>query len=215
VTLETAQILLGLILETVLLAILLWRRVYATHPCFLINLAVGLVLDSIWFFLVHYAPQQELAFWAVQISVTLINTAAVLLEAAHTLQTNNPGKRPQSFLGIFFFLVAGFAIWLLSPWTPPSNITLLALFAVRMNQAFAISLLAGILGLVWWSNVEKLRWPSRTMHIINGLAFYAVIAVAVHLIHIHQALGPAYHIADQIAAASYLGSLSYWIYYFA
>jgi hypothetical protein len=99
----------------------------------------------------------------------------------------------------------------LAAWTVPQYFPILYKFYVHLQQAFAVLRVAFVLALVWWSSLLGMRWSDRELRIATGFGFYSIVALAVAILHTHQAVGPLYHWLDEVAAVSYLAALAYWI----
>lgn len=212
---ETIMVLLGILLQLLLVGVFFLREHYRQHPAFFVYLLLGPLTDLSVLISKIYMPEFYLQSFLAQQVATELMLGTVFFEVARSLYKSNRTKSPQYFLIVFLFLIAAFLIWHLSPWTPRENLAPIEYALLCLEQIFVTTLLSGILSLVWWSNFHRLRWPAMSFRIVAGLSIYAVTAISVQLIHMHQPLGPAYHLLDEIQAGSYLGTLSYWLYVFS
>jgi hypothetical protein len=84
------------------------------------------------------------------------------------------------------------------------------LYAILM-QLLAVLRGVFLLTLVWWSSLQRLRWPTRELRIVTGLGFYIVATLCVAILHTHNMGGMQYHWLDQLLVGGYLWTLSYWM----
>ena len=82
-------------------------------------------------------------------------------------------------------------------------------------QAFMILRILFFLVLAGCSQLLSIGWRDRELQIATGLGFYSLVSLAVWIRHTGQAMGPQYHLLDQMVAVSYVGSLAYWLVSFA
>jgi hypothetical protein len=88
-------------------------------------------------------------------------------------------------------------------------------FLARLQQSIAILRILFFMALAAGSHVLTIGWRDRELQVATGLGSFSLVSLAGSIIHSHQRLGLNYHVVDVIVAASYVGTLSYWLISFA
>jgi hypothetical protein len=87
---------------------------------------------------------------------------------------------------------------------------------VRVQETFAILRVVFFLVLAIASHWLAIGWRNRELQIATGLGLYSLGSLAGTLAHQYQSVGTLnYHRVDFAIAASYFGSLLYWVVSFA
>ncbi len=201
----------GLGVEALLALVLLGRRVGRSHPVFVFYILWSLCSDTAAILLERFWPGAYLEIYLFQASLDLLLRLAILVELGRSLQRHNRWRLPHRSIYLLLFALALVSLWGVPHWGIGSDLTLLGLILVRLQQFSAVVFLAAVLALICWSSLQTVRWPPPSLRIASGLGFYALVSLAVHLIHTRQTPGTAYHLLDEAAAASYLGVLVYWV----
>lgn len=214
-TLDSALQLAGLGLQAVLFALLIWRRVYRTLPVFFCYLVWCLCSDALAIVAVRWPPEVYLRFFLVNLTIDDLFLVAILIELGRAVLRHNRATAPGRFLLFFLFVLAGLLVFSLAKWVVAPRAPMLEQLYMILLQGFAILRVAVLLTLVWWSSLKGLRWPNYELQIASGLGFYAIVALAVVIVHTHSFGWAQDHRLDQIQVASYLGVLAYWVLYFS
>jgi hypothetical protein len=162
-----------------------------------------------------FLPEGYLRFYLIEMTIDALFQFGILAELAGSVHRHNRATSPRRTVLVLLLLLAGTLIWPMATWTAPVNSTILGKLLVLLLHSVAVLRAAFVLALVWWSSLQGLRWPDRELRIVTGIGFYSIVALAVAILHTHQAVGPLYHWLDEVAAVSYLAALAYWILAFA
>ena len=202
--------LFAVLLEGVVLAVVLWRRIYRTLPVFSSFLAWCLVSDA-GMAAMQRIPHAYLPATLVNITVDALFQLAILLELGRTVVRHNRVSPPSR--AVFFLLIAAAAVlaMTLNRWNIPTEWPLLNLIYMVLLQFLATLRLVFLLTLVWWSSLLKLRWNTRELRIMTGLGLYILVTFLVVVLHAHDMSGVQYHWLDQLLVASYLWALCLWM----
>jgi hypothetical protein len=214
-TLDIVLLLAGTALQAVLLALVSWRRVFRTLPVFFAYQIWCLCSTSADFAAVHWPWADYQWFYLLNISIDETFQLAILFELGRRVLRYNRAAPPSRAVFVFLLVLAGLLIFSMARWTVPSDTQMIWQFGVHLQQIFSILPVASLLALAWWCSLQSLRWPATELHVASGLGFYFIVALAVSILHTHQPAGPLYHWLNQISAASYLGTLAYWVLSFA
>ena len=214
-TAARALTLSGLLLETLLVALLIGRRIHRTLPSFLGYVAVAMGTDAVASLVPKLVgPDLYLYCWIASLLLEFACGLGLIVELGRNLLRHNRKATPNWFLALVLFIPAVWVLTLLSRWTIPARLPLIWQLDLRLTQATAIAGLGAFLALVWWSALLRLRWPPREFRIAAGIGLEALVAVVVVIIHTHQPVGRAYHWVDISASVVYLAVLIYWVQYF-
>jgi hypothetical protein len=199
-------------LEIILIALMMRSRAFRALPIFFSYLIWNLCSGAVVLMLLRIlSPDDYLRFYLAEMTLDALFEFAFLAELARVVRRHNPAVPARTNLGILMILPAILLIVPLAAWTVPQYFPILYKFYVHLQQAFAVLRVAFVLALVWWSSLLGMRWSDRELRIATGFGFYSIVALAVAILHTHQAVGPLYHWLDEVAAVSYLAALAYWI----
>ena len=200
----------GASMEAVLLVLVIWKRIYRTLPVFSCYLIWCLLSDA-GLAVALLIPHSYLPATLVGITVDALLQIAILAELGRVVirhnQVSPPSRTVIVLLTLLGFVIAGS----LNNWTFPTNLPILDMLYVVLLQLFAVLRVVFLLTLLWWSSLQKLKWPTRELKIVTGLGIYLLVSLGVVILHNHNNLGMQYHWLDQFLVACYLWTLSYWI----
>lgn len=200
----------GATMEAVLLALVIWKRIYRALPIFSCYLVWCLLSDA-GLAGALLIPHAYLPATLVGMTVDALLQIAILVELGRVVMRHNqaepPGKVVIVLLTALGFVIAGS----LDKWTIPIGLPMLNLLYAVLLQLYAVLRVVFLLTLVWWTSLQKLKWPARELRIITGLGLYLLVSLCVAILHNHPVAGIQSHWLDQLLVASYLWTLSYWI----
>jgi len=111
--------------------------------------------------------------------------------------------------------LACLAIWPLAGMTVPQHASRFDAILFQSQETFAILRVACFLVMASFSQLLAIGWRDRELQVATGLGLYSIASLLVTLLHSHQKLGPQYHWLDVAVSASYVCTLTYWIFSFA
>ena len=222
--LETVVWLAGIAGQIVLLATLLFRRLYRVFPIFsalilwnalsdLFQLAVLMGhhdADSLFYYRACFAI--NILQYALEIGVFVEIAANVFRPVRRSLPT-----------GIIYLLpscmvVIGLGGFLFAAHLNASSLSHTRAFFVVDATVAILQVLTFVL-IAAFSQVLGLTWKNHVLQLASGLAFYAAITLIVSLAHSYLRGGPdyaaKYREIGYLGIAGYLCSLTYWCYSFA
>jgi len=209
----------GIAAETVVLLLLVFRRVYRTLPVFTLYLAWSLLSDLGQSAAVNLYPSGALTIYLVSLAIDSLFQFGVLVELSRSVLRPVTKLLPRwtslAVAGLIILICA--AIW---PFTQ-SSMSIFTKFnsqerlLVHLQQTISILRILFFLALAGCSQLLSIGWRDRELQIATGLGFYSMSSIAVSVLHTRVALYPQYHHMDQIVAASYVFSLLYWVFCFA
>ncbi len=137
-----------------------------------------------------------------------------LAEIGNNLRCSNGKARPRWSLAVLLFAVASLLVLVLARWTEtPDRSPLSNLCFVGMRVDGALEF-AGFLALVSWSNLRKLFWPQRELHIATGFGFLTFASFLISVLLFQWNTGPAYYGIYEAGQGADLIVLAYWLRYF-
>ncbi len=200
----------GILMETVLLGLVIWKRAYRSLPVFACYLIWCLLSDA-GMAVANQFPNAYLPATLVNITVDALLQLAILAELGREVVRHNRVSPPSRVVIGLLTAVAVVLAGSLNKWTIPTHLPILDMLYVVLMQLLAILRVVFLLTLVWWSSLQGLRWPTRERRIVTGLGFYIIATLSVAILHTHNMVGMEYHWLDQLLVGAYLWTLSYWI----
>ncbi len=200
----------GATMEFALLSILLYKRLYRSLPVFCFFLAWCLLSD-IGMAVAIRLPNAYLPATLASITGDALFQLAILAELGKAVLRHNHVQPPSKAVLVLLGLVACLIAGILNRWRIPTEYPFLQMVYLVLLQVFAALRVVFLLTLVWWTSVQKLRWPARELQILTGLGVYIMVTLCVVILHTHDVVGLEYHRLDQLLVASYLFALGYWI----
>jgi hypothetical protein len=215
---ETVVLLAGVIAEALVLALLSWRREYRWLPMFYIYIVWGVVSDCSMPVLHWRFPNAYVGIFLTETSLDsllqyggLVELAWSVLRPFHAL----PPRRvlPVTALGV---LAGGVLAWPFSVMPGTARMVWNFVLIGRVQETFAILRVVFFLVLAIASHWLSIGWRNRELQVATGLGLYSLGSLVGTLAHQYQAVRtPNYHRVDLAIAASYVGSLAYWLVCFA
>jgi hypothetical protein len=216
-SLNNALWLVGIVTEAAVIGLLLYRCVWRTLPVFCVYCAWDLFSSMGAYAVVRFFPA---SYTTAYLAVTVVDSAlefGVLVELAWSVLRPLRASLPRGALIVIGVLIValGAAIW------PFSGIHQLASLApamrnlVRLEQTTSILRILFFLVLAGSSHLLSIGWRDRELQVATGLGLYSFASLVVEILHSHQAMGSQYRNLNQIVVASYLCSLTYWVFSFA
>lgn len=137
-----------------------------------------------------------------------------LAEIGNNLLGSNGKSSPRWALAVLLFAAASVLVLVLARWTDaPGRSPLSNLCFVGMRADGALEF-AGFLALVSWSNLRKLQWPQRELHIATGFGFLTFASFLLSILLFQWNTGPVYYGIYEAGQAADLIVLAYWLRYF-
>jgi hypothetical protein len=111
-------------------------------------------------------------------------------------------------------LLGGAAVWPITGATVPLNYPPYWRTLMRMEQSFSILRILFFLGLAGLSQFLVIGWRNRELQVATGLGIYSIASMGAAVLHTHAAFSAQFLAIENLAAASYLCSMVYWIWSF-
>ena len=200
----------GAALELFLLSVLLYKRIYSSLPIFCIFL-VWCLLSDVGMAIALRLPNAYLPATLISLTGDALFQLAILAELGRAVLRHNHVAPPSRVVLVLLGLLACVIAGILNNWTVPLEYPFLSMLYMVLLQVFAALRVVFLLTLVWWTSVQKLRWPTRELQILTGLGVYIMVTLCVVILHTHNMATMQYHWLDQLLVASYLFALCFWI----
>lgn len=211
--------------EAVVIALLLYRRVWRSFPIFSLYSVWTLFASITVYAILHgYVRISHFAAYSVYVRVYLATVIVdstllfgVLVELAWSVLRPVRSALPRAAIVIVGVLIlsAGAAIWPFAALPGASHMPHDVGGLMRLQQTFSILRVLIFLVLAGLSQMLSLGWRNRELQIAAGLGFNSFIGVAVAMLHTHQSTWAQYSHWNELVVASYLCSLLYWVVSFA
>ncbi|MGA2672744.1 MAG: hypothetical protein ABSE99_05900 [Terracidiphilus sp.] len=216
-SLDNAFWLTGVVIETAVLGLLLYRRVWQVLPIFCLYCAWDLLGNAGLYAIFRFFPGSYLTAYLVETIVDSVLEFGVLVELAWSVLRPFRASLPRgSLLVVSGLIVAiGAAIWPFAVIPGFGNLPPEFHLLMRLQQTTSILRILLFLALAGFSQLLSIGWRNRELQVATGLGFYSFVSLAVAMLHTHQAMGPLYNHLQQIVVAASLCSLLYWVFSFA
>ena len=216
-SLDNAFWIAGLVTETAVLGLLLYRRVWRTLPVFCVYIAWDMFSNVGAYAVFRFFPTSYLTAYLTGTVVDSALEFGVLVELAWSVLRPFRASLPRGALVAIAVLVValGAAIWPFAVipgfnnWPPEWHLL------IRLQQTASILRVLFFLALAGCSQLLSIGWRDRELQVATGLGFYSMVSLAVAMLHTHLAMGAQYTHLNQVVVASYLCSLLYWVFSFA
>ena len=204
--------------EAVLILLLIKVRIFRTLPGFFVYLCWSLFSDLSMLSLRNLSSGAFFRAYEIQMVVDSAMIFAVLVELTWSVLIPIRSSLPKrSWIGVVLLIgVAGCILWPVAGFAVPAYLSPAGSDFFRLQQTFAILRVVVFLALAAFSQLLSIGWRNRELQVATGLGFYSLVSLAVSVMHTHQTVSlRGYHWLDEVIAASYLGSLTYWVVAFA
>ena len=216
--LDTVLWISGTVAEAVVIALLLYRRVWRTLPVFLIY-SVWTLMGSIGAYTVlrSYSHSVYLSVYLVEMVIDSVLLFGVLVELGWSILRPLRSSLPRISLVFIALLILalGAAIWPFASVPGAANQSREVAELMRLQQTFSILRVVVFLALAGCSQLLSIGWRNRELQIATGLGFTSLVGLTVAMLHAHQTTRDQYSHLNQFVIASYLCSLLYWVFSFA
>jgi hypothetical protein len=198
-------------LEVILIALLVWRRIYQTLPAFVSFMAWELCCNAIGIRALQLSFHAYLWFYIVGLAANTLFQFFVLAELVKVVLRINRTSAPSRIMVLILIALTSFLLWSLTRWAVFPNMSPLNLFFQHMRQVLAVFWVALQLTIALMSRIKNLHWPDRELRIVTGIGFTSIVSLTVIILHTHPMTRSQFHLLDQIVIASYFGVLAYWV----
>jgi hypothetical protein len=196
-------------------AILLVRKgTFRTFPVFFSYMVWSLVSDLALAAVNHFDPAFYYNAYSISNTMDSLFQFGVLVELLWAVLRPIRGSLPRWTLLAIGLLTAlvGAAVWPLAAGWGFGSLSAAGRLNVHVQETVSVLRILFFLLLAGCSQLLSIGWRDRELQIATGLGFYSLVSLAVWTQH---RTGPQYHSLDQLASASYICSLGYWVYSFA
>lgn len=208
----------GYLVETAILVLLIYKRIYKDFPILCAYIALGMLSDAAQYFLVRHYPGSDLRIYLITTIIDSLFQFGVLVEVSMSVMRPIRSSMPRWTIGAVILILALICaiIWPFAKTPGVEDFTFDSRLIVHFQLTFRVMRILFFLAIAGCSQLLSIGWRDRELQIATGLGFFSIVSLSVALLHTHQ--GPAtaqYHLLEQLVAASYVGSLLYWMVCFA
>ncbi|MGD0902492.1 MAG: hypothetical protein ABR924_06055 [Terracidiphilus sp.] len=216
-SLDSALWLAGIVAEAAVVGLLIHRRAWRILPVFCLYCFWDLFGNAGLYAVVRLAPASYLTAYLAETIVDSILEFGVLVELAWSVLRPLRASLPRGSLAVVGGLVAvlGAAIWPFAAIPGFGNLPPELHLLMRLEQTTAILRVLLFLALAGCSQLLSIGWRDRELQVATGLGFYSLASLVVAMLHTHEKMGPVYNHLEQVAVASSICSLLYWVFSFA
>jgi hypothetical protein len=211
---------LGAIGNFLLLAVLVYRRLYRTFPIFTAYFLYSCLSDLCFFLLFRHLSRSDyfIAYFVGHVPALLLQLG-ILLEVARNVLVPVKRSLPKRSLLVFAgMLVSGTILALvLSIHTNPEELTLWSQSFVQINFTFGILRLVIFLAIACFSQMLGIGWRNHVLQIATGFAGYSIVILLVELLHHFVGVTDSYryHQHEQFRIVGWCLTLGYWSFFLA
>lgn len=219
-SLDKTLLLACAVTEAAVLALLLFRHLWRMFPLF-VSYSIWTLFSGLGFFVIlrRYSAASHI-YVSAYLADIIVDSAllfSVLVELALSALRPIRGALARRSLVIVIFLIMGVgaALWPLTTVPDAARMAREFVILLRLQQAVSMLSILAFLVLAAFSQLLSLSWRNRELQIATGLGIYALVSVAVTVLHTYPAMRPQYNHLDEFVVAAYLVSLLYWVASFA
>ncbi|MGO9340741.1 MAG: hypothetical protein ACLPY1_24975 [Terracidiphilus sp.] len=221
VSLDEKVLFAGTVIETAIIGLLLYRRVWRTLPIFCVYVFWSLLTDWGDFIVQRqFRDQSSHTYLIIYIVSTVVDSAlqiSVLIELAWSvLRPLRSSLSRKALIWVALLVLAlGAAIWPFSGMHELASLPPAWRNLAHVQQVASILRILFFLGLAGCSQLLSIGWRDRELQVATGLGFYSLVGLAVALWRSHEGMRSEYLLLNRILTASYFCSLLYWAFSFA
>lgn len=208
----------GILVESIVVGLLFYRRVWQRFP-FFAALCTWDLLSAIGnYFVLHYSsPGSYLTTYLAEIAIASFLEISVLVELAWSVLRPIRSKLPRRTLWVLVFLIlaCGVAIWPISGMHRLTQMPEESYLLAHLEQTVSILRVLFFLMLAGSSQLLSIGWRDRELQVATGLGFYSLASLGVAMLRSHQATISQYSDLNQFVVGAYITSMLYWAFSFA
>lgn len=207
----------SIIADAAVVGLLLYRHVWKTMPIFCVY-CVWSLLSTVGIYPVfHYFHVSDLTAYVTGVLVDSSLIFAVLIEMAWSIFRPFRSSLPHgAWLVVAGLVLAlGALIWPFASIPGFSYLPPEWHFLMRLEQTTSILQILFFLMMAGCSQLLSIGWRDRELQVATGFGFYAIVGLAVAMMHTHPSMGPLYNHLNQAVVASSIITLLYWVFSFA
>jgi hypothetical protein len=221
VSLDDKVLFAGMVIETAIIGLLVYRRVWRTLPIFFAYAIWSLLSDGGGILVHrHFKDPSSHSYLIIYIVSTVLESTlqiSVLIELAWAILRPLRSSLTWRALVVVALLVlaTGAAIWPFSGMHELASFPPAWQYLEHVKQVTSILRILFFLGLAGCSQLLSIGWRDRELQVATGLGIYSLVSLAVALWRSHEGLRSQYVLTNRIETASYFCSLLYWAFSFA
>ena len=203
-------------IESALVGLLLYRRVWRTLPIFCLYCIWDILSNVGALLITRFYPTAYLTTYFVQTIIDSILQLSVLLELAWSLLRPLRASLPRKTLIVLgvLILLAGAVVWPFAPLPSITHVSRQVHLVMQLQQTTSILRILFFLFLAAGSNFLSIGWRDRELQVATGLGFVSLIGVTAVMLQAHETTASQFLHLNQVLVASYLCCVSYWAYCF-
>jgi hypothetical protein len=216
-SLDNAFWFVGIVIETAVFGLLLYRRVWRILPVFCAYVVWNLFSSLGALAIYHFAHASYLTAYLSESAVDSALQFGVLVELVWSVLRPLRASLPRGSLVVVSGLVLalGAAIWPFATIPALGNWSSEWHLLIHLQQTTSILRILFFVALAGCSQLLSIGWRDRELQVATGLGFYSMVSLAVAMLHTHLTTTPEYSHMNQVEVAGYLCSLLYWVFSFA
>jgi len=207
----------GIVAETSVIGLLVYRHIWRTLPFFFVYNVWILLGGAAGYAVMHLYPAAYLTTYLAETGLDSALQFCVLVELTWSIfrpLRASLSRRTVWILGILIAAAAA-AIWPFADSSAFARFPLEWHLLVRLQQTVSILRVLFFLLLAGCSQLLSIGWRDRELQVATGLGFYSLVGLTITVLHSHQVAGQQYRKLDQLLVASFVCSALYWVVSFA
>lgn len=215
-SLDNALWLVGVFAELLVVAMVVYRRMYRLIPVFCLFCVWSLFSDSVNYPLHRLSENDYLRVYLVETSIDSCLQLAVLIELAWSVLRPIRSSLPKATIFVVsgLILAIGAAIWPFSS-VHAADLSSMGQQLMHLLQTISILRVIFFLALAGCSQLLSIGWRDRELQVATGLGIYSLVSLGVAMFHTHDANSVVNSQLNLIVVGSYICSMLYWVISFA
>jgi len=219
VTFDSVLFSAGYVVEAAFLVLLFYKRVYRDFPIFCTYLTLGILSDTVQYFLVRHYPSSDLRIYLITTIIDSLLQFGVLVEVSMSVLRPVRSSLPRGAIvavAVIIALVCAI-IWPFAKTPGLDQLTFDSRMIVHSELTFSVMRILFFLAIAACSQLLSIGWRDRELQIATGLGFFSIVSLSVEILHTSHVpeVIAQYHHLEELSSASFVCSIIYWTMSFA
>ncbi|MDE3189075.1 MAG: hypothetical protein KGM96_16310 [Acidobacteriota bacterium] len=206
----------GVLAETAVVSLLVYRRAWRILPVFFIYCIWGLITDAGNYPVWRFFHNRYLTVYLIETALDSVLQFSVLVELTWSVLRPIRASLPRRSLVIVGLVLVTLCsvIWPFSG-IEKAQLSTQAYLLANMQQTVSILRILFFLALAGCSQLLSIGWRDRELQVATGLGFYSLVSLGAAMLRAHQTSVFQYSHLNRFVVASSVLSLLYWAFSFA
>ncbi len=200
----------------VVLGVFAFKGLFRQLPVFFASMCFDLGVSGLGLaiYLLAKSPARYDLYGCFAYPIDLLCYFLILRELGIKILRFNREPRPQAVVGVLLFSAILLPFMGMTAWNTVPGRSLSWNVLCLEIRAYDLLTFAGVLALLMWSSLRRLRWPERELRIATGLACDTFVWFLIALLQARWNVGPVYAALYEAGQVADILMLAYWLHGF-